>query len=94
MGQYWTGPQIFGSLFGALTLGALAIVAFEVLRILVKKYRRKPIYTFNVGVQAQSTYNRDLLKVLMFLHTHPKTWGLAYFDPKKFKDKIDICLTF
>jgi hypothetical protein len=37
MGQYWTGPQIFGSLFGALTIGTCAIVAFEVLRIAVKK---------------------------------------------------------
>ena len=30
----------------------------------------------------QSRYNREHLKARKFLHSHPKTQGLAYFDPK------------
>jgi hypothetical protein len=38
-------------------------------------------------VAPQSRYIRELFKVVIFLHLHPKTCGLAYFDPKKYSLK-------
>ena len=32
----------------------------------------------------QSRYNREFFKVLMFLHSNPKTWGLTYFYQKDY----------
>ena len=44
-------------------------------------------------VAPQNRYTGEVLKIVMFLHLLSKTWGLAYFDPKKYSLKSKLTFT-
>ena len=73
-----------GNLYKAFFVIIISIHFFpSFLRVFLSSWFLFIFFQTFCGLATQKRYNRTFLKGLMVLHSHSKTWGVAYLDPTK-----------